>query len=121
MSTEDEIEDNSACVDEYGAPVDWDTRFGIGPAPGINPETDSRNPMTDKQKEIVSFVHGAALATGSPPSIREISDYVGKRQPAGILGHLRAIKKKGYIDNRPYISRSWRVIPIEEHASKHAP
>lgn len=119
MSEEDEVEDNSECVDAYGAEVDWDTRFGIGPAPGVDHELDARHPLTERQRVFLGIIHGATIARGMPPTVRETGLAMGVSSPAGVQGHLKAMKKRGYVSGSARLARSLRVIPFSEHARKH--
>ena len=53
-------------------------------------------PLTDRQREILRFLAGRALA-GLPPTVREIGIAFGIGSPNGVRCHLRALAARGLI------------------------
>ncbi|MCU0705288.1 MAG: transcriptional repressor LexA [Fimbriiglobus sp.] len=53
--------------------------------------------LTDKQQKIFDFIRGYIQETGYPPAIRDIGNAFGIQSPNGVMCHLRALQKKGYI------------------------
>lgn len=53
--------------------------------------------MTSKQQEIFAFIRGYIEEHGYPPAIRDIGKAFDIKSPNGVMCHLRALQKKGYI------------------------
>ena len=56
--------------------------------------TDS---LTARQLSIYEFIRDKILDRGYGPTVREIADAFGIKSPNGVMGHLRALEKKGLI------------------------
>jgi repressor LexA len=54
-------------------------------------------PLTDKQNEIFVFISSYIQEHGYPPAIRDIGKAFDISSPNGVMCHLRALQKKGYI------------------------
>ena len=54
-------------------------------------------PLTAKQQKILDFITGTIQTQGYPPAIRDICTAFDIRSPNGVMCHLRALQKKGYI------------------------
>ena len=54
--------------------------------------------MTDKQEAIYHFIRKHIETKGFPPAIRDICDEFGISSPNGVMCHLKALQKKGYIN-----------------------
>jgi repressor LexA len=54
--------------------------------------------LTDKQHKIFNFIRKHIEAKGFPPAIRDICEEFGISSPNGVMCHLKALEKKGYID-----------------------
>lgn len=67
-------------------------------------------PLTEKQAEVLAFLNAQHESTGVYPTIREQMDHHGIRSPNGMLCHLKALAKKGYLTRGPKgHARSYRV------------
>lgn len=55
-------------------------------------------PLTDKQQAIYNFIRKTIETKGFPPAIRDICDEFGISSPNGVMCHLKALQKKGYIN-----------------------
>jgi SOS-response transcriptional repressor LexA len=55
-----------------------------------------RDALTPRQAQILKFIKNGVLA-GNAPSVREIGNEFGIRSPNGVMCHLKALAKKGYI------------------------
>ncbi|MBA4064105.1 MAG: repressor LexA [Isosphaera sp.] len=55
-------------------------------------------PLTDKQEKIYNFIRRHIETKGFPPAIRDICDEFGISSPNGVMCHLKALQKKGYIN-----------------------
>src|SRR6476620_5752017 len=64
---------------------------------GIMPQ-DEHPMMTAKQEAIYHFIRRHIETKGFPPAIRDICDEFGISSPNGVMCHLKALQKKGYIN-----------------------
>jgi len=69
--------------------------------------------LTDRQREILEFVRGYAMARGYWPSFREIQKHFGFKSTNAVMGHLRALESKGAIVRVPGQARTFRIVPEE--------
>jgi repressor LexA len=53
--------------------------------------------MTEKQARIYKFIREHIEDKGFPPAIRDICDAFSISSPNGVMCHLKALQKKGYI------------------------
>lgn len=58
--------------------------------------------LTEKQREVHEYL---CARWQDPPTIREIAEWMGGINVNAVIGHLRALEKKGYIE-RPDNLRS---------------
>jgi len=65
--------------------------------------------LTERQKSILSFIENFVERNGYPPSVRDIARHF-RITPRGVLNHLRALEKKGYIDRKDGRARSIKVL-----------
>lgn len=54
-------------------------------------------PLTEKQQKIYNYIRKHIETKGYPPAIRDICDEFGISSPNGVMCHLTALAKKGYI------------------------
>jgi repressor LexA len=54
-------------------------------------------PLTTKQQQIYNFIRKQIETKGFPPAIRDICEAFGISSPNGVMCHLKALQKKGYI------------------------
>jgi repressor LexA len=54
--------------------------------------------LTDKQQKIYNFIRKHIETKGYPPAIRDICDAFSISSPNGVMCHLKALEKKGYIN-----------------------
>jgi repressor LexA len=57
----------------------------------------SDSTLTDKQQKIYNYIRKHIETKGYPPAIRDICDAFGISSPNGVMCHLKALQKKGYI------------------------
>ena len=55
-------------------------------------------PLTAKQQAIYNFIRKHIETKGFPPAIRDICEAFGISSPNGVMCHLKALQKKGYIN-----------------------
>jgi repressor LexA len=80
---------------------------------------DSRDALTDRQREILDFIGQSIRERGYPPTLREIGLHFGIRSTNGVNDHLRALEKKGYLQREDLKSRALR--PVGMRAPARAP
>src|SRR2546426_9639832 len=63
--------------------------------------SDDPGGLTDRQRDILSFIHEHVSDRGYPPSVREIGEAVGLSSPSTVHSHLRSLQEKGYLRTDP--------------------
>ena len=53
--------------------------------------------LTDRQREILTFIVKETEVRGFPPTIREIGEEMDIRSTNGVNDHLKALERKGYL------------------------
>jgi SOS-response transcriptional repressor LexA len=53
--------------------------------------------LTDQQARILQYIKSELRTTGIPPSVREMCKEFEIASPNGIMCHLKALIKKGYL------------------------
>ena len=76
------------------------------------------NNLTSRQKEIFEFIKSKISKEGYPPTRMEISNYFGFKSPNAAEDHLKALKKKGFIE---ILSGTSRGISLNENLLDHIP
>ena len=72
-------------------------------------ECRMRPELTERQQAILNFISVSAQERGFPPSIREISAQFGIQSTQGVLRHLDALEKKGYLKRDSRAARSMQI------------
>jgi len=67
------------------------------PLPTSEPAVSDHAALTPKQQAIYNFIRKTIEMKGFPPAIRDICDEFGISSPNGVMCHLKALQKKGYI------------------------
>lgn len=65
-------------------------------------------PLTDRQKAVLSFIAESIGERGYPPTLREIGNRLGIRSTNGVNDHLRALERKGFLTREDMKSRTLR-------------
>lgn len=82
---------------------------------------DTRPALSPRQREALEIIRAYVAEHGYPPSLREIAARMGIRSPNGVLDHVRALAKKGYIERgEGKQSRGLRVVGATEDAEHRA-
>jgi repressor LexA len=71
--------------------------------------TAEKAPLTARQKEAYEFIR-ANMELYSP-TVREIAKAMSIKSPNGVVVHLEALEKKGWIRRRPNSTRGIEVTP----------
>lgn len=76
-------------------------------------DEDDRALLTDRQREILSFIGQSIRERGYPPTLREIGTQFGIKSTNGVNDHLRALEKKGYLEREDLKSRALRPVDFD--------
>ncbi len=71
-----------------------------------NPEDE----LTPRQLFILRFIGDFIQRRGRPPEIREIGDVISVESPNGVMCHLNALAKKGYIRREEMTARGITLV-----------
>ena len=82
-----------------------------------NPENTSKLPLTARQREALEFIRRCVRKRGYGPTVREIGDQMGINSPNGVVGHLVALERKGFIHREANLSRSIMVVERGEKSA----
>ena len=64
--------------------------------------------LTERQQEILDFIHNYSESNGFPPSIREIGKHFGI-YPATVQDHIAALERKGFLRKKRFQSRTLSI------------
>lgn len=70
--------------------------------------------LTRKQQQVYDFIRDMVAANGYPPAVRDIADHFGIKSPNGVMCHLKALSKKGYIKRTKEKARGIQLLQEEE-------
>ncbi|UCD70783.1 MAG: repressor LexA [Syntrophobacterales bacterium] len=73
---------------------------------------NSKNTLTVRQREVLSFLIRFLNERGYPPTVREIARHFGLKGPRSPKKRLDALEEKGYIRRRPGKSRAIEVMGV---------
>lgn len=69
--------------------------------------------LTARQAEALRLILTFVDVNGYPPSLRELARLMGVTSTNGVNQHLRALKRKGFIELAPRVARGIRVVERE--------
>jgi repressor LexA len=69
--------------------------------------------LTDRQREILSFIQTFIRERGYPPSIRETGEHF-HIYPRAVFDHLKALERKGYLKRQGSMSRGIELLVFQE-------
>ncbi len=78
--------------------------------------------ITEKDFEIMDFIHGYIEENGFPPTVREICAAVGLTSTATVHARLKKLEREGYIVHESSKNRSMRLVkykPIKPSSEKY--
>lgn len=75
-----------------------------------NAENPSKLPLTARQREALEYIRRCVRKRGYGPTVREIGDQMGINSPNGVVGHLIALERKGFIHREANLSRSIMLV-----------
>ena len=67
--------------------------------------------LTRRQREVLDFIRSFLDSQGYPPTVREIAAGTGMSSPRGASKHLLALARKGWILQKPGLSRGIALSP----------
>lgn len=70
------------------------------------------NQITARQKSVYDFISSFQKLNGYPPTMQEIAGHLNISGNLGVMRHLAALEKKGYITRTPGSSRSIRLTSL---------
>ena len=85
----------------------------------MSPTTSEREPLSDRQRQVLDFLTKTVNDRGYPPSVREICDAVGLSSPSTVHSHLSSLVKAGYIRRDPSKPRAIEILTDE--TTNHVP
>lgn len=62
--------------------------------------------LTNRQREILNFIRDMIVDRGYGPTLREIGERFAINSPNGIMCHIKALEKKGFITRERNLARS---------------
>jgi repressor LexA len=84
-------------------------------------DEDTRDELTDRQKEILAFINQSISERGYPPTLREIGRQFSIKSTNGVNDHLRALEKKGYLQREDMKSRALRPVDAQGQMTSARP
>jgi repressor LexA len=72
--------------------------------------------LTQKQKELLLFIHQRLQESGVPPSFDEMKDALDLKSKSGIHRLITALEERGFIRRLPHRARALEVIKLPENA-----
>jgi repressor LexA len=74
--------------------------------------------LTSRQQKVYELIREKIRGRGYGPTVREIAEHFGIRSPNGVVCHLKALEKKGFIVREANMSRAIRLSaePINERS-----
>ncbi len=73
-------------------------------------DKSTRQKLTEKQHAIYTFIKQEIIEQRLSPTVREIAEQFGIRSSNGVMCHLRALERKGWIKRDHYLSRGISLI-----------
>jgi repressor LexA len=76
--------------------------------------------LTQKQKDLLLFIHGRMQDSGVPPSFDEMKDALDLKSKSGIHRLIMALVERGFIRRLPNRARAIEVIKLPESSAPAA-
>jgi repressor LexA len=73
--------------------------------------------LTNKQYELLMFIHERVRETGVPPSFDEMKDALGLKSKSGIHRLITALEERGYLKRLEKRARALEIVRLPENAS----
>ncbi len=69
--------------------------------------------LTQRQQQVLEFIAAYVNERGYPPTYQEIADALGITSKQGVVRHLEALIRKGYLTKDDTTARSLRIVAPE--------
>lgn len=79
------------------------------------------NDLTGRQREVFNFLVTYVRENGYPPTIREIREAFHLKSNRGVVDHLRALERKGYIRRDKNSSRAIEILHASGYGEELSP
>ena len=76
--------------------------------------------LTSRQEEILRFIDHHQRQNVYWPSIREIQERFGFKSTNAVMGHLRALERKGVLERIPGQARTFRILGEHSETTGHS-
>jgi len=76
--------------------------------------------LTQKQKELLMFIHARLQEQGVPPSFDEMKEALKLSSKSGIHRLITALEERGFIRRLPHRARALEVIKLPDNAANGA-
>ena len=76
--------------------------------------------LTQKQHELLMFIHERLKEAGVPPSFDEMKDALDLRSKSGIHRLIRALEERGFIKRLPNRARAIEIVRLPESTTPAA-
>ena len=74
--------------------------------------------LTQKQKELLLFIHNRLQQEGVPPSFDEMKEALELKSKSGIHRLITALEERGFIRRLPHRARALEVIKLPENSTE---
>ena len=68
-----------------------------------------RKTLTPRQRQVYHYIKGCITNRGYGPTVREMMKGFGIKSPNGVMCHLKALERKGYIERDACLARGIRL------------
>ena len=76
--------------------------------------------ITEKDYEIMDFIHECLVKNGFPPTVREICQAVNLTSTATVHARLKKLENEGYIEHQSSKNRSMRLVKYKPQTESEA-
>lgn len=77
--------------------------------------------LTRKQQQVYDYIREQISTNGYPPAVRDIATHFGISSPNGVMCHLKALSKKGYIKRDKEKARGIQLLHENENSPTGIP
>jgi repressor LexA len=77
--------------------------------------------LTNTQREIYDFIKSKIESRGYGPTVREIGLHFDIKSPNGVMCHLKALEKKGFIEREGWSARAIKLVGYNPAAAAELP
>jgi repressor LexA len=79
--------------------------------------TPDLSQLTERQREIYEFIKEKIESRGYGPTVREIGTHFDIKSPNGVMCHLKALEKKGFINRQGFSARAIQLVGVKPNAA----